>query len=93
MPYHIIQLNSMKAIKWVTALHPYRQKRLQHLGVKDDLDFTNRSNTTIEKEKWWQVIRANCVDRTLTLTNVKFLYFSFEVFASFSLKFKQLLQL
>ena len=91
MPYHIIQLNCMKAIKWVTALHPYRQKRLQHLGVKDDLDLTNRSNTTIEKGKWWQVIRANCVDRTLT--NVKFLYFSFEVFASFSLKFKQLLQL
>ena len=56
MPYHIIQLDCMKAIKWVTALHPYRQKRLQHLGVKDDLDLTNRSNTTIEKGKWWQVI-------------------------------------
>ena len=52
--YHAPKLNGSYIVGY--GIISLSAKEIKHSGVKNDFDLTNRSNTTTEKGKWWQVM-------------------------------------
>jgi len=59
IPYHALKLYDTYKVGY--GIISQQGKEAKHSAVKNDLQLSNRSNSTEESGKWWQVMRANYV--------------------------------
>ena len=59
IPYHASLLYSKYKVGY--GIISLQAKESKHSGIKYDLQLTNRSRSTSELGKWWQIMRANYV--------------------------------